>query len=64
MMKRLAICAAAAALLAGCNNPPPPPITPAAIVDPNNPLFAPGYTSMAASGDQFEIQSSQLGLQM
>ncbi|MFL6733631.1 MAG: DUF4142 domain-containing protein [Sphingomicrobium sp.] len=65
-MKRLAICIAAGALLAGCNNnPPPPPVESAAVaVDPNNPLFAPGYMTMAASGDLFEIQSSQLALQM
>lgn len=64
-MKKLAICIAATALVAGCNNPPPPePVMAAPMVDPNNPLFAPGYTTMAASGDQFEIQSSQLALQM
>jgi putative membrane protein len=33
------------------------------MVDPNNPLFAPGFMAQAASGDQFEIQSSQLALQ-
>jgi putative membrane protein len=64
-MKKLAICIAATGLVAGCNNPPPPPpVVAAPMVDPNNPLFAPGYTTMAASGDQFEIQSSQLALQM
>jgi putative membrane protein len=31
--------------------------------DPSNPLSAPGYMMMAASSDQFEIQSSQLALQ-
>ena len=31
--------------------------------DPNSPLAAPGYMAMAASSDQFEIQSSQLALQ-
>jgi putative membrane protein len=33
------------------------------VVDPNNPLMAPGYMAMAASSDQFEIQSSQLAQQ-
>lgn len=31
--------------------------------DPNNPMFHPMYMMMAASSDQFEIQSSQLALQ-
>lgn len=31
--------------------------------DPSNPLTAAGYMPMAASSDQFEIQSSQLALQ-
>jgi putative membrane protein len=35
-----------------------------AAVDQNNPLFWPMYTRMAASSDQFEIQSGQLALQM
>jgi putative membrane protein len=52
---------AAAALLAGCaSNPPPPPPPP---VDTTSPLYAPNYLSTAASGDQFEIQSSQLAMQ-
>ena len=34
----------------------------AAMIDLNNPLFAPGFLAQAASGDQFEIQSSQLAL--
>jgi putative membrane protein len=64
-MKRLAICVAATAIVAGCAPRAAPPIGPAAVtVDPNNPLFAPGYMATAASGDQFEIQSSQLALQM
>ena len=40
---------------------PPPAAAP--MVDPNSPLAAPMYMQMAASGDQFEIQSSQLALQ-
>jgi putative membrane protein len=35
----------------------------APVADPSNPLGAPGYMAMAASSDQFEIQSSQLALQ-
>jgi putative membrane protein len=30
--------------------------------DANDPLFAPGFLAQAGSGDQFEIQSSQLAL--
>ena len=57
-----------AVLSAGCarNEPPPivaPPVEEPA-VDPNSPLYAPMYMQMAASGDLFEIQSSQLALQM
>lgn len=66
-MKHLAIGLAAATLLAGCATrtaPPAGPMEAAVAVDPNNPLFAPGYMATAASGDQFEIQSSQLALQM
>jgi len=32
-------------------------------VDPNNPLFAPGFLAQAASANDFEIQSSHLALQ-
>ena len=62
-MRKLAILVGSAALLAACahNAPPPPPA--AVAVDPNNPLFAPGYMTMAGSSDQFEIQSGQLALQ-
>ena len=64
-MKKIAIAFGGAALLAACQaNPPAPPAPPPAAVDPNNPLFAPGYMSMAGSSDQFEIQSSQLAMQM
>ena len=39
-------------------------MAPAAVVDPNNPLFAPGFLAQAGSGDLFEIQASQMALQM
>jgi putative membrane protein len=56
----MGILLAGAIALAGCStNRPPPPA-----VDINNPLFAPAFLAQAASGDQFEIQSSQLALQM
>lgn len=60
-MRKLAILLGGALALAGCQTTPPGP-PPA--VDLNNPLFAPGFLVQAASGDQFEIQSSQLALQM
>ena len=61
-MRKLAILLGGALVLAGCRTtpatpPPPPPI------DLNNLLMAPGFLAHAASGDQFEIQSSQLALQ-
>src|SRR3954466_12767908 len=62
-MRKMGILLAGAIALAACSsNPPPAP--PAAVVDPNNPLFAPGYMAMAGSSDQFEIQSAQLAMQM
>ena len=64
-MRKLVILFGGAALLAACapsaSNAPPPG---AVIMDPNNPLFAPGYMATAASSDQFEIQSGQLAMQM
>jgi putative membrane protein len=63
-MRKLAIMLGGAAVLTACStNPAPEPVAPAVIVDPNNPLFAPGYMAMAGSGDLFEIQSSQLAHQ-
>jgi len=50
-----------ALVLAGCQTTPPPPPPPPP-VDMNNLLMAPGFLAHAASGDQFEIQSSQLAL--
>jgi len=62
-MRKMGILLAGAIALAACSsNPPPAP--PVAVVDPNNPLFAPGYMATAGSSDQFEIQSGQLALQM
>lgn len=69
-MKRIsfALGVAGAVAAAGCaSNEPPPPVVPPIeepVVDPNSPLAAPMYMQMAASGDLFEIQSSQLALQM
>ena len=64
-MRTLAIAIAAGALAAGCvRQPAPPPAPPPPAVDPSSPLAAPTYMRLAASGDQFEIQSSQLALQM
>ena len=65
-MRKLAILFGGSALVASCQTPPPPPPPEAAamMIDPNNPLFAPGFMAQAASADQFEIQSSQLALQM
>lgn len=61
-MRKMGILLAGAIALAACSTDRPP-APPAAVVDPNNPLFAPGYMATAGSGDQFEIQSSQLALQ-
>ncbi len=71
-MKKLAILLAATTALAACatntadDMAATEPMAPAAAaaVDPNSPLAAPNYMAMAASGDQFEIQSSQMALQM
>jgi putative membrane protein len=61
-MRKLAILLGGALVLAGCQTtpaapPPPPP------VDLKNLLMAPGFLAHASTGDQFEIQSSQLALQ-
>jgi len=61
-MRKLALVLGSAIALAGCSSTAPDPVM-APVVDPTNPLFAPGYMAMAASGDLFEIQSSQLALQ-
>lgn len=59
-MRKLAILMGGALALAACSTTP----APVAAVDLNNPLMAPGYLSMAASSDMFEIQSGQLAQQM
>ena len=61
-MRKLAILLGGALMLAACSTTPPPP-PPPPLVDLNNPLMAPGFLAQAASGSQFEIQSSQLALQ-
>ena len=65
-MRALAVLLAASCALAGCStNTMREDMAPAGAMaaEPNNPMMAPGYTVMAASSDQFEIQSSQLALQ-
>ncbi|MFL6752652.1 MAG: DUF4142 domain-containing protein [Sphingomicrobium sp.] len=61
-MRKLAIVLGGAMVLAACARTagPAAPLPP---VDLTNPLLAPGFMAQAASGDQFEIQSSQLALQ-
>ena len=61
-MRKLAMLLGGAMVLAACSTTPPPPPPPPP--DFSNPLMAPGFLAQAASGDQFEIQSSQLALQM
>ena len=65
-MRALALVLASSCALAACasNTGMTDNAAPSAMMaDPNNPLMAPGYMAMAASSDQFEIQSSQLALQ-
>jgi putative membrane protein len=61
-MKKLAILLGGAVVLAACQTAAPPPPPPP--VDLSNPLMAPGFLAQAGSGSQFEIQSSQLALQV
>jgi putative membrane protein len=61
-MRKLAIFLGTAMVLAGCQTAPPPPPPPPP-VDMNNLLMAPGFLAHAASGNEFEIESSQLALQ-
>lgn len=64
-MKTILAAFGALGLLAGCapTTEEVAPMTSAAL-DPMSPLAAPGFMAMAASSDQFEIQSSQMALQM
>lgn len=64
-MKPIWAAVGALGLLAGCaQTTAEEPAAAAAAADPNSPLAAPGFMAMAASSDQFEIQSSQMALQM
>jgi putative membrane protein len=62
-MRKMALVLCSAIALAACSSTAAPDPVMAPAVDLSNPLFAPGYMAMAASGDLFEIQSSQLALQ-
>jgi len=64
-MRKLPILLGGAMVLAACSSSTPPPAPPPpAAPDMSNPLMAPGYLAMAASSDQFEIQSGQMAQQM
>lgn len=62
-MRKLAILFGGAMVLAACSTTALPP-APAPPADLTNPLLAPGFLAQAESGSQFEIQSSQLALQV
>jgi putative membrane protein len=61
-MRKLVIVFGGAVLLAACQTTPPP--APPPPVDLNNPLLAPGFLAQAGSANEWEIESSQLALQM
>ena len=61
-MRKMGILLAGAIALAACSRNPPP--APPAPVDLNNPLLAPGFLAQAGSANEWEIESSQLALQM
>lgn len=61
-MRKLAILLGGAIALAACSATRPVP--PVVAVNPNNPLFAPAFLAQVGSANQFEIQSSQLALQV
>ena len=64
-MKRFLIAIGTGTLLSACAPTDPVPAGPMVqAVDPSSPLAAPTYVQMAASSDQFEIQSGQLASQM
>jgi putative membrane protein len=58
-MRKLGILLGGALALAACSTTP----RPAAVVDINNPLMAPGFLAQAGSANEWEIESSQLALQ-
>ena len=58
-MRKLGILLGGALALAACSSNP----RPAAVVDVNNPLMAPGFLAQAGSANEWEIESSQLALQ-
>ena len=62
-MRKLAILLGGALALAACNTTPATP-PPGAMIDPNDPRFAPGFLATAGSANQFEVESSQLALQV
>jgi putative membrane protein len=57
-MRKLGILLGGALALAACSTTP----RPAAVVDINNPLMAPGFLAQAGSANEWEIESSQLAL--
>lgn len=61
-MRKMGILLAGAIALAACQSNPPP--APPAPVDLNNPLLAPGFLAQAGSANEWEIELSQLALQM
>ena len=61
-MRKMGILLAGAIALAACSSNPPP--APPVVVDLNNPLLAPGFLAQAGSANEWEIESSQLALQM
>ena len=61
-MRKMGILLGGAIALAACSSNPPP--APPAPVDLNNPLLAPGFLAQAGSANEWEIESSQLALQM
>jgi putative membrane protein len=64
MRKMAILLVGGAAALAACSTTPPPPPPAPAPVDLTNPLLAPGFLAQAGSANEWEIESSQLALQM
>lgn len=63
-MKSVLMAIGALGLLAGCAQTTEDNAAASSAADPMSPTSAPGFMAMAASSDQFEIQSSQMALQM